>query len=80
MSRVVEEFAYPSVLCGRRLSVATTDYPGLGIYTRGCTTIPMLWRERVDQGLVGDDEGVFSFLTSLPRALRNGVEEEFGEW
>ena len=31
MSRVVEAFAHPSLLCGRRLSVAATDYPGLKI-------------------------------------------------
>jgi len=31
MSRVVEAFARPSLLCVRRLSVAATDYPGLKI-------------------------------------------------
>jgi len=31
MSRVVEVFTRPSLLCGRRLSMAATDYPGLKI-------------------------------------------------
>ena len=55
----------------------------LTVDTRRCTTISMLWRWHIGQGLVGEDEGVSSFLTGLPGlpgTLGNGVEEEFGEW